>query len=308
MGTLVDKAQTKYRQFSPARAICSNMKCKAAVLDKSSTVCHACGSTLVRECPRCGADLPSDVPEIRYCVACGVLLSVDIAEDSIERRTHERFPSSIDGLVEEVQNQTKTTNLPAHSTCRVTDIGIGGCYVSTESPYPKHTRVRLILTDDRRVFDGEAVVIHSTAGVGMGLAFVDVSDDQTISLTDWLKDLKGTPDVTIERAERRGHLRVAVRIGVELVERKSGMRLHGEVTNLSVEGCYVATPSPCRQGVRVMLNLIKDGQRFESLAIVARTIPGQGMGLAFTDTAPNQEVVLVDWLREAVKDNAHALA
>jgi predicted RNA-binding Zn-ribbon protein involved in translation (DUF1610 family) len=296
------KISTKLHEGKDGRiaatgAICTNLKCNVVIPDDGvfRSNCPECGSFLIFECPHCGTDLPAHVREIRFCPACGATLRANRAPE-IERRTHERIPSSIEAVVTEADVQT---GLMGRSASHITDLGVGGCYVSTEDPFPRGTLVALHFGDEKRPLNCRALVIHSTPGEGMGLAFVETDSDQKSCFTEWLNELKGNPDVTIERAEKRSHLRIAVRMGAEVFEPRSGVHLHCLVTDLSVEGCHVETETTFRKGVRVVLHVMKEGLIFQTTAIVTRATNGKGMGLAFTDTAAAQEVTLVAWLREA---------
>jgi hypothetical protein len=101
-----------------------------------------------------------------------------------ERRTRERYPFTAIVEVEELESGVR---IIASSG----DIGMGGCYVETISPFPVKSKVRLHLVKEQASFDVVAKVVHSKTGMGMGLSFSHAEANQLWVLENWLGELAG---------------------------------------------------------------------------------------------------------------------
>ncbi len=104
----------------------------------------------------------------------------------MERRKTPRYPFTAG--VEAVEPKTGTRIVG-----RTSDLGRGGCYVDTISPFPVGTHVRLRLTQGGKTFDAQSLVVYSQIGMGMGLAFTEVAPDQMRVLQGWVSELGGEP-------------------------------------------------------------------------------------------------------------------
>jgi hypothetical protein len=58
-------------------------------------------------------------------------------------------------------------------------------------PFPVDSIVKLRLIKEKYSFDVVAKVVHSKAGMGMGLSFNDADADQIWVLEEWLGELAG---------------------------------------------------------------------------------------------------------------------
>lgn len=74
-------------------------------------------------------------------------------------------------------------------SARVSELGIGGCYIETLNPFPRETVVQLRILRDQGVFETKAKVVYFHANFGMGLAFTDMIPSQRSLLEDWLAEL-----------------------------------------------------------------------------------------------------------------------
>ena len=101
-----------------------------------------------------------------------------------ERRTRERYPFTAIVEAEEIGSGMR---IIASSG----DLGMGGCYVETTSPFPVESTVKLRLVKERASFDVVAKVVHSETGMGMGLFFEHTEADQLWVLEKWLGVLAG---------------------------------------------------------------------------------------------------------------------
>jgi hypothetical protein len=85
----------------------------------------------------------------------------------------------------EVTERGSQTELSA----RTSEIGLGGCYVDTLSPFPDGTLVHVRIIRDGGAFACEAKVVYVHACFGMGIAFTNIALDQRRLLQNWIADL-----------------------------------------------------------------------------------------------------------------------
>jgi PilZ domain len=116
----------------------------------------------------------------------------------IERRRQVRCPFTAAATILEPASGAR---IEAHTT----DFCLGGCYVDTMSTLSVGTRVELRLTKDGHSFHSMAKVVSSQSGVGMGLLFSSVEQDQFSLLEMWFSELRGErghEPHTLEKDER----------------------------------------------------------------------------------------------------------
>jgi len=104
-----------------------------------------------------------------------------------ERRAGPRYATTADTEVEEVRTQAKVIG-------RTTDLGMGGCYVDGLTTFPVGTRVQVRIRRAGQVFETAAKVLYGKPGMGMGLAFLDISPDDHARLEQWTRELSGETD------------------------------------------------------------------------------------------------------------------
>jgi hypothetical protein len=106
-----------------------------------------------------------------------------------ERRKSQRFAISATAEAQELRTRTRLSG-------RASDLGIGGCYVDTVSPFPVGTLLTIKLVSGNRSVAANATVASAPVGMGMGLAFTEISADQKENLSAWLRELNGesSPD------------------------------------------------------------------------------------------------------------------
>ncbi|MFZ0636243.1 MAG: PilZ domain-containing protein [Candidatus Acidiferrales bacterium] len=86
----------------------------------------------------------------------------------------------------------------ARFSTRTTDLGPGGCFVDTLVPFPVGSNVRIALHKGKNTFETEGKVVYAQAGLGMGIAFNELSPEQANSLRDWLTDVTHNREVAYE--------------------------------------------------------------------------------------------------------------
>jgi hypothetical protein len=72
---------------------------------------------------------------------------------------------------------------------RISELGVGGCYVDALNPFPEGTQVALRILRDQGVFETMAQVVYCDSSFGMGLAFTEMTPDQRSILEAWLADI-----------------------------------------------------------------------------------------------------------------------
>jgi PilZ domain-containing protein len=101
----------------------------------------------------------------------------------VERRRNLRF--SFSATVEVTDKAgTKVTG-------RTTDLGLGGCYVDTLTPFPVGTETKIRILRDNESFEAQARVVYSLLGMGMGLAFVSAQPKQVRLFQRWVQEISG---------------------------------------------------------------------------------------------------------------------
>jgi DNA-binding response OmpR family regulator len=80
-------------------------------------------------------------------------------------------------------------------SCKLTDLSLNACYLQTESPFPVHTRLQLMmkLPDMELQIEGMVRIMHS--GAGMGLEFTRNTSAQKTSVEEFIQTLVASTDV-----------------------------------------------------------------------------------------------------------------
>ena len=76
----------------------------------------------------------------------------------------------------------------ARLSARISEVGLGGCYVDALNPFPPGTMVGLRILRDQGIFESKARVVYCDPGFGMGLAFTEVQPKQRSVLEDWVAE------------------------------------------------------------------------------------------------------------------------
>lgn len=103
-----------------------------------------------------------------------------------ERRTTTRYPFSATCDATEPKSHARIIG-------RTSDLGRGGCYIDTISPFPVGTILVIRINLESQTLTIEAKVAFSQAGMGMGLALTKAAPDQQALLDEWIAELSGEP-------------------------------------------------------------------------------------------------------------------
>ena len=98
-----------------------------------------------------------------------------------ERRRTPRYRFIADAEVKEI---LADTNLKA----RTGDFSIGGCFLDTQNPSPKETKIQVTIRHQGSTFTAIGRVAFVVPNMGMGVAFTQVDGDQVGVLQKWISD------------------------------------------------------------------------------------------------------------------------
>jgi hypothetical protein len=104
----------------------------------------------------------------------------------------------------------------------------------------------------------------------------------------------------LKAVKQRAVRRCPLVASADVTEPLSGTRLSARTSEIGLGGCYVDALNPLPEGTFVGLRILRDQGVFETKAKVVYCDPSFGMGLAFTEMAPDQRSLLENWLAEIV--------
>lgn len=105
----------------------------------------------------------------------------------------------------------------------------------------------------------------------------------------------------------RRYDRFPVSVSAVVTDTETRMRLTSRTTDLGTGGCYIDTLRPFSEGTQVDVVLCGEGRTLHCRALVSYSSNGStapGMGLAFSEIAPDQAARLLDWVRELAQESA----
>jgi len=97
--------------------------------------------------------------------------SIPVEFQAPEHRVNLRFPIAASVVVTENKSGMKMDG-------RISDLGLGGCYVDAMNPLPVGTDAQIQIIRGCERFEAQAKVVYSQSGMGMGLAFVSAQPEQ----------------------------------------------------------------------------------------------------------------------------------
>lgn len=132
------------------------------------------------------------------------------------------------------------------------DLSEGGIYVHTGRAFPSGTFISLALPLKDKVLRLKAKVQHSQAGVGMGLMFVEMTEEQKQTIKDYLVETLSKPAETTKKkillvddmdSARRMNKSKLVLEGFAVVEARDGLEaltlLNSEMVDAIVLDLYM---------------------------------------------------------------------
>jgi len=114
-------------------------------------------------------------------------------------------------------------------------------------------------------------------------------------------------DLNSVYTEKRRNPRFPFVAVANITERESGGELVTQVSEISVNGCYVDEQHPLPSGTVVTLKIFANSEVFEATAKVLYAHTNLGMGLVFEDVSIRSGVVLREWLAvKALEEKAQS--
>jgi PilZ domain len=114
--------------------------------------------------------------------ASGAVTPGDKSAPAEKKRAVRRCQFVASAEVTELGSQTQLS-------ARTSEIGLGGCYVDTLSPFPDGTIVSVRIIRDGGVFACQGKVVYVQDRFGMGIAFTEIAPDQRTLLQNWIAEL-----------------------------------------------------------------------------------------------------------------------
>jgi|HubBroStandDraft_1064217.scaffolds.fasta_scaffold18181_4 hypothetical protein len=85
--------------------------------------------------------------------------------------------------------QVLDTGSGTQLNARASDLGLGGCYLDTITPFPVGTEVQIGLHKDESVIQLPGKIVYTSLGLGMGVVFVGVAVENMTALGEWVNGL-----------------------------------------------------------------------------------------------------------------------
>jgi DNA-binding response OmpR family regulator len=107
--------------------------------------------------------------------------------------------------------------------------------------------------------------------------------------------VSGKPTTESQVPARRYVPRYPFTADAEIVDLKSGTRMKGMTSDLSLVGCFVCTRRLAEIGTRVRLTLTRKDQKVMMLSVVRVVKPEMGMGIEFLEVDQDSNKTLLAW-------------
>lgn len=98
--------------------------------------------------------------------------------------------------------------------------------------------------------------------------------------------------------ERHRASRYPFEANVELTDVRLETQITGRTSDLSLFGCHVNTLKPLAPGTKVRIKIVHRGCSFQVLGKVVYARIDAGMGIVFTGTQSNDQLVSDNWIAE----------
>jgi PilZ domain len=109
---------------------------------------------------------------------------IGMASQPAKRRSVLRCPLVASAEVTELGSGSS-----AKLSARISELGLGGCYIDTLNPFPEGTMVQLRILRDDGAFETRAKVVYSDLRFGMGVALIEMTPNQRSLLQGWIAQL-----------------------------------------------------------------------------------------------------------------------
>jgi len=124
-------------------------------------------------------------------------------DDSDGKSSHDKVTGPTTGAIEEAERRcadrhaiTAVAEVVDLATgvrfsTRTSDLGPGGCFVDSITPFPIGSKVRTTVRQGDTEFEVGGTVVYSQVGLGMGIAFDELAFEQRLDLKAWLAEVTG---------------------------------------------------------------------------------------------------------------------
>ena len=167
------------------------------------------------------------------------------------------------------------------------DLGLGGCQVHTDSPFPVGTVTNVHITRGKQSFGTQAQVVSSLAGESMGLEFTTVEPEQFQVLK---KLLAAALEISWLASNRRKSQRILMPIPVRVSgydELGSSFKENTHSISISPLGALVLILAPVRIGQRLVLSNIRTKALVECTVAYKGEPRGGGLEVGVQFELPN---------------------
>ena len=169
---------------------------------------------------------------------------------AVDRRAEPRY--KLAALVEIVDDKSDV-----RIKASLVDLGLGGCLVHSNSPFPVGTDINVHITKGKESFDAQANVVSSLAGKTMGLEFNAVEPEQLQVLK---KLIAAALEISWVASNRRKSQRILMAIAVQVSgydELGSSFKEKTQTISISALGALILISAPVRAGQRLVLANIR---------------------------------------------------
>jgi len=111
-----------------------------------------------------------------------------------DRRSTPRFAFTATAEVVDMKSRTRMNT-------RISDLGMEGCYVDSNAPFPVMTPVRIRISALKKTFETLGTVVYSLSSMGMGISFAEPDPAQRVILKAWIDELSGAVPADFEPSE-----------------------------------------------------------------------------------------------------------
>ncbi|MFI5094368.1 MAG: PilZ domain-containing protein [Candidatus Acidiferrum sp.] len=84
-------------------------------------------------------------------------------------------------------------------------------------------------------------------------------------------------------------------------DNSSGATMNTQVSDLSLNGCYLDMVNPIPAGTPVTVKISSGGRSLEASGTVVYAAPNLGIGVSFHDVDMHSSIVLKEWLVQAAQ-------
>ena len=108
-------------------------------------------------------------------------------------------------------------------------------------------------------------------------------------------DRRESSEQLLKPDQRHRALRKPFVTAIVITDVASERQISSHTSDLSIHGCFVSTPTPCKPGVNVRITIVHAGAKVVAFGHVIYS-RADGMGISFTKIEPSDQAVLEQWM------------